>query len=116
MTATSTLRRVREGDTEDILIRITATNRGPEAASPSSVANHMVPQYVVLGRLKKPRPDAAGRCRVWVILPSSHRPRSTESAGSTARIARTAFHRKRDELEAAVRTTKPYAVRQRWHP
>ena len=33
----------------DILIRVTATNRGPEAAMARSAADALVPQYVGLG-------------------------------------------------------------------
>ena len=39
-----------KADTEDILIKITVANRGPEIAHVTAVANCMVPEHVVLGR------------------------------------------------------------------
>ena len=35
---------------EDILVRITVHNRGPEVGSPSCIADTLVPQHLVLGR------------------------------------------------------------------
>ena len=45
---------------DDMLIRITAANRGPEARGPASAADALVPQHLVVGL--RPR-EAAGRSR-----------------------------------------------------
>ena len=39
-----------KADTEDILVKITVANRGPEAAEPSPAADSVVPQHMVVGR------------------------------------------------------------------
>ena len=39
-----------KADVEDILVKITVVNRGPEAGKLASSSHHLVPQYLVVGR------------------------------------------------------------------
>ena len=57
-------RRVRKGDLEDMLIRITVTNRGPDAPD-SPAADDLVPEHVVVGHgpCANVRGCAAGQLR-----------------------------------------------------
>ena len=41
---------------EDVLLRITVHNRGPERGDPAPAADAVVPQHLVLGRAGEPRP------------------------------------------------------------
>ena len=49
-----------KADPEDMLIRITVHNRGPEAASDSSASDTLVSQYLVVGRGHRQADDASG--------------------------------------------------------
>ena len=51
---------------DDILVRISATNRGPEAADASPASNALVPKHLVLGHAARHGPEtapSAGRLR-----------------------------------------------------
>ena len=55
-----------KADAEDILIKLTVVNRGPEAAELRLLADHLVPQYLVLGQrnaepILQPGATVAGR-------------------------------------------------------
>ena len=50
---------------EDILIRITATNRGPDAGAAAPAADALVPQHLVVGRHGAASDAAQSRGREW---------------------------------------------------
>ena len=100
---------------EDLLLRVTVHNRGPDAADPAPVADAVVPQHLVVGGLAAQAglaevPDVAGRS----VVEATH-----ESLGRRwlvcQRRASAAVHRERDELRTVVRQPQPVAVRQGRH-
>ena len=44
---------------EDILVRITVTNHGPERAEIASASHRVVPEYVVMGKRERAAPRLA---------------------------------------------------------
>jgi hypothetical protein len=98
---------------DDILIRITATNRGPEAS-----LIHVLPTIWFRNTWSwtdgAPRPGLqadAGADPVRIDLSTAEGDRGI----STARAARAALHRERVERGAAVGHVKPHAVREGRH-
>ncbi len=72
---------------DDILIRITATNRGPEPRRLASAADALVPQYVVVGT-RRGAPELALRAIADGVTRSSSTSRRTAGAGCTAKARR----------------------------
>ena len=104
---------------EDILMRVTVHNRGPEAADLHLLPDAVVPQHLVLGR----NGAAADRCRecagvaasAGIVVDAEHaraRPPVAAAAGG-ARAG--ALHRERDQRRAALRHRERIAVRQGRH-
>ena len=95
-----------KADAEDILIRITVANRGPEAANLHAAADDLVPQHLVVGRPRPPAGAATRRDRSQ----SGNRAESRSAGQPLAalrRLSGTAVHRKRNQCAAAVRSGKP---------
>ena len=75
-----------KADAEDILIKITVTNRGPEAAQSAPAADDLVPQHLVVGRATSAR---ARDCHAARPAPESgDRAESSISSASAGCIAK----------------------------
>ena len=104
-----------KADADDILIRITVTNRGPEAASAAGAADDLVPQHVGVGRQRRARdPRCAPSARAVVELDRRARTATRwlycEGAGSPA------LHRERDQHgERLFGRPRPSPLRQGRH-
>ena len=87
----------------DILIRITAVNRGPKSRTAPPAADALVPQHVVVGT----RHGAAPSCADGRQRRRDHRARRTPNYGRRLAALRghagAALHRERDERRRALR-------------
>ena len=100
-----------KADAEDILIRITVVNRGPEAADAPPAADALVPQHLVVGT-----PDAAP-CAASAADASAdaasiaaEHPELGEyrCCATASRRRRAAVHRERDQHRAALRARRTH--------
>ena len=86
---------------DDILIRITATNRGPEAADAAPAAHALVPEHLVVGPgARRPRLRAAGRREGLVVLEAEHE--TLGAAGSLSRASPTLLFTENETNSAAA--------------
>ncbi len=105
---------------DDIAIRITVANRGPDDATAAPVADPLVSQHVELGpggrRLlvatrappRGPGPDRRRASDAGAL-------RAPGGDGRVGRASRVALHRERDQPHAALRRPQPAAVRKGCH-
>ena len=92
---------------EDILIRIEAINRGPEAAPLASAADPLVSQHLVVGT-RRAQDQASSQIDVGArSRRSSSITTITAIAGSSAKASpESAVHRKRNQFSDALRTAR----------
>ena len=88
---------------EDILVRITVANRGPEAADIASAADGVVPQHVVMGTTATPRPGLRGMARPASI--ELERAAVRQALAAVRGHAGAAVHRERDATRGGSSAT-----------
>ncbi len=93
---------------EDVLIRITVHNRGPEAARLRVLADSLVPQHLVLGRRRAQALAARGAAGRH----PGHPPRARRVLALVRWRPGAALHREREQRLASLEPAQPVPVRQ----
>ncbi len=91
-----------KADAEDILIKITVANRGPEAANLRLLPDGLVPQYLVVGKFERGGRTCIrhGQCPNPVI--ELNHPPARQPLAALRRLSRIAVHRERNQRAPAL--------------
>ena len=101
-----------KADTEDILIKITVANRGPEAANIRSAPHGVVPQHVVLGKLHPAARAARGAPRAQPG-DRAESPSARQSLAALRGFSRASLHRERNQCSPAVWSRESHSATSR---
>ena len=100
---------------DEILVRVTVTNRGRRSRELARIADVVVSEHLVVGRRRGKARIARGCSARW----NEHRPRRSPRVRRPLFFLRrqraAALHRKRDQQRAPIREPQQCAVRQGWY-